>query len=441
MLTLKNENNSEVEKLLKDKMNELASSVDCFDRISAKAFPEKDGDFSESGFTISDLENVTAKAKKTNIIKWTAFAAAAVVCIAVIPQTNLMNNIFSNIGSVKKNYESLMTEIDTATKNGDYFTADYPLDYYIQNDVLVTPLFSCPFENCGKEDANVRIYTRTINGFYTNQVYAVEYVGTFSEDNIIAVAKSEYTFSAEDVEFAEQFSIDDFSEYSCTDTIERNFSTNSDGLFTDNENNAVSLASFVNFSLIKYDGGVMPVSSTILYGHKTMNNEQYFYDMVSLAVNGEEIQITERDKAWEISVYFNGNNAMPEENHSMFSENDLFSSGSEVLSECSFVSPFTDGYAKESLDEIISLYNGKSGSRLSAIIVPPDNIQLFTTCLYFPQTDSETSVLVKSTNGFYNRYMYTTLPDEITSEEYTQMIEEMLKQLEEETTKQSTSAE
>lgn len=430
MLTLKNENNS-VEKLLKNKMDELANSVDCFDRISAKAFPEKNKDFSESGFTVSDLENVTAKAKRTNIIRWTAVVAAAVVCIAVIPQTNLINNIFSNMGSVKKSYENLIAEIETETKNDDYLSVDYSLDYYIQNDVLVTPLFVCPFEDCGKEDANIRIYTRMINGFCTNQVYAVEYVGDFSEENIIAAAKSEYTFSAEDVEFAEQFSIYDFSEYSCTDAIARNFSTNSDGLFIDNENNAYSLASFMDFSLIKYNGGVMPVSSTVLYGHQTMNDEQYFYDIMSLTVNGEEIQITERDKFWGTSVYFNGNNAMPDENHSMFSEKDLFNSSSEILSECLFVYPFNDGYIKESTDEIISLYDDQSGKRLSAVIIPSDNIRLLTTCLYFSHTNDGMSVYVKSNNGFHTYYPYDILPNEIDMEEYNREIEEMRKQLEE----------
>lgn len=37
--------NQEIEKILKEKMNELSSSVDCFDKISARAFPEKDPDF------------------------------------------------------------------------------------------------------------------------------------------------------------------------------------------------------------------------------------------------------------------------------------------------------------------------------------------------------------------------------------------------------------
>lgn len=423
MLTLKNENNS-VEKLLKDKMNELSGSVDCFDRISEKAFPEKNGDFSESGFTVSDLENVTARAKRTNIIKRTAFALVAAVCIAVIPQTNLISNIFSNVGSVKKSYENLLSEIDTETKSGDYLSADYPLDYYIRNDVLVTPLFPCPFEDCGKDDANVRIYTRIVNGFYTNQVYAVEYIGDFSEENIIAAAKSGYKFSAEDAKFAEQFSTDSFSEYSCIADAAAHFSTNSDGLFTDNENDAVSLASFVNLSLIKYDGGIMPVSSTVLYGHKTMNDEQYFYDIVSLAENGE-IQI---EKQWETSVYFNGNNAMPDENYSMFSETDLFSTDSDILLDCSFVYPFTDGYTKKSTDEIISLYDNYSGKRLSAVAVPADNMHLITTCLYFPKQDEEMSVNVKSTGGFNKHFFaYDDEPDEIINkqrEEYQRQLEE-----------------
>ena len=36
--------NQEFEKLIKDKMNELSSSVDCFNKISEKAFPEKNQD-------------------------------------------------------------------------------------------------------------------------------------------------------------------------------------------------------------------------------------------------------------------------------------------------------------------------------------------------------------------------------------------------------------
>ena len=51
----------EFEKHLKEKMNELSSSVKCFDKISSRAFPEKDSDFSDSECTVIDLENVTGR--------------------------------------------------------------------------------------------------------------------------------------------------------------------------------------------------------------------------------------------------------------------------------------------------------------------------------------------------------------------------------------------
>ncbi len=418
---MKNENNHEVEKLLKDKMNELSESVDCFDRISARAFPEKDEDFSESGFTVSDLENVTGKAKKISVIKWTAIAAAAVVCIIVIPQTNLIGNIISNIssGSVMKNYENLISEIDAETKNGDYLIADYPLDYYIKNDVLVTPLFACPFEDCGKEDVSVRIYTRQINGINTNQVYAVEYKGDFSEENIIAAAQSEYTFSEEDVEYAKKFSRDDFPEYyDCTSVVGKNFGTNSDGLFIDSDGNTVSVASFVSFTLMKYDSGIIPVESTILYGHETMTDDSYFYDIISISDN-EKIQITEREKAWKKSVYFNNNTAMPEENHSMFSEKDLFNSSSEIISECMFVTSLRSSDKEREPDETVSIYNDYSGKRLCAITVPYDDIYLSETYLYFAESafEDEISVSVKSSELSYT-YSFAKFVSEYTSSAY-----------------------
>lgn len=403
---MKNENNQEVEKLLRDKMNELSESVDCFDRISARAFPEKNEDFSESGFTVSDLENVTGKARRISIIRWTAIAAAVFVCVAVIPQTNLIGSIMSNIGSgsVKKSYENLISEISTEIQDGDYLIADYPLDYYIKNDVLVTPLFACPFEECKKEDVNVRIYTRQINGFNTNQVYAIEYVGDFSENNIIAAAQSEYTFSEEDIDYAEQYSMDDFSEYyDCSSSIGQNFSTDSDGLFTDSDGDTVSIASFINFTLIKYDSGIIPIKSSILYGHKTSSTDSYFYDIISISYS-EEIQIKEREKAWKKSVYFNGNTAIPEESHSIFTKRNLFHSDlpeqdNELISIFSFEPDYkpeenriTDAYINVYLESSIQL------NLLSSIIIPYDDFALSSTCLYFSPlvSDSDTRIIVKS---------------------------------------------
>lgn len=396
MLTVKNENNHEVEKLLRDKMNELSESVDCFDRISARAFPEKDEDFSESGFTVSDLENVTIRARRSSIIKRTVLAVAAVICIAVIPQTNLIGSIM-NIGSdsVKQSYENLISEISNEIQNGDYLIADYPLDYYIKNDVLVTPLFACPFEECKKEDVNVRIYTRQINGFNTNQVYAIEYAGDFSENNIIAAAQSEYTFSEEDIDYAEQYSIDDFMEYyDCSSVVGHNFSTDSDGLFTDSDGDAVLIASFTNFTLIKYDNGIIPVESSILYGHKTSADDLYFYDIISISY-GEEIQIMEREKAWQKSIYFNGNTAVPEENHSIFTKRNLFHSDlHEQDNELLFIFSFEIDYKPEE-NRIISAYSdsGIQLSLLGSIILPYDDFALSSACLY---AGIDTRIIVKS---------------------------------------------
>lgn len=403
---MKNENNHEVEKLLKDKMNQLSESVDCFDRISARVFPEKDEDFYESGFTVSDLENVTVRARRNNIIRWIAITAAAVVCIAVIPQTNLIGSIMSNIGSgsVKKSYESLISEINTEIQNGDYLIADYPLDYYIKNDVLVTPLFACPFEDCRKEDTNVRIYTRQINGFNTNQVYAIEYIGDFSENNIIAAAQSEYTFSAEDIDYAEQYSTDDFSEYyDCSSAIGQNFSTNSDGLFTDSNGDSVSIASFINFTLIKYDSGIIPVTSEVLYGHKISAYNSYFYDIISIS-DSVEIQIPEREKAWKKSIYFNDNTAIPEESHSIFTKRNLFHSDlPEQNNELMFIFSFGTDYKPEEsriIDAYINTYSdsGIQVNLLSSIIIPYDDFALSSTCLYFPSlvSNSDTRIIVKS---------------------------------------------
>lgn len=436
MLTVKNENNNGIEELLKNKMNELSESVDCFDRISARVFHEEDEDFSESGFTVSDLENVTGKARKIRIVRWIAVAAAA-VCIAVIPQTNFANNILSNIGSgsVRKNYENLISEINSETQNGDYLVSDYPLDYYIRNDVLVTPLFACPFEDCGKEDANIRIYTRQINGFNTNQVYAVEYIGTYSEENIIAAAQSEYTFSAEDITYAEHYSMDDFTSYSdCSYAIAQNFSTDSDGLFIDDDGDSLSLASFVNFTLIKYDSGIIPVSSEILYGHKTMSEDSYFYDITSTSEN-KKIQITGREKSWKKSVYFNGNTAMPEENHSVFTKTNLFNDDlSKQDNELMLIFSFETDYRSEK-NEVINVYSEASGIQLSSIIVPYDDFALLSTRLYFSSIalDGDTRIIIKSNKQSQSVHYFDTIPlipdEELKYQKYT---EELIQKKEEE---------
>lgn len=399
---MKNEKteNQKIENLLKSRMNELSESVDCFDKISARAFPEKNQDFSESGFIISDLENITGKSKKPKAIKWTVIAAAAVFCIAVIPKTGMVQRVFSNLGngSAKKIYQDLLSEINTETMNNDYITMDFPLNYYIDNDVLITPLLSCPFENCGNENLNVRIFIRQINGIYTNQVYAVEYAETYSENNIIAAADTESKFTPEDVEKAEQFGKYGFSAYNLSDSaIELMFGTDNDGLFIDNDGEAVSLASFLYPVIIKDENDVTLVTSEVIYGHRTLSDDEYFYDIS--AGNYSGVQLPDRRSMWSKSVYYNGNTAMPEENISHFTMTEIF--GNENITttaehtDCIYVRPFYD--YKPELNETVGIYAGK---QLSKILIPSDTVALTTAKFYFSpyifSDDTGKSVTIKS---------------------------------------------
>lgn len=316
--------------MLKNKMNELSDSVDCFDKISARAFPQNDSDFSESGFVISDLENITGKSSKPRLIKWAAIAAAAVVCITVIPKTGVIRKVFSDLGgSVKKNYQQIITEINTLTEEQQYRCIDVPLDYYVKNDVLVTPLFACPFEDCDKPDAMVRIYIRQqgmgqFGGHDTAQVYAVEYTGEYSDSNIIAAAKSAYTYTEKDfdnIEYAET----GYSWDKAFQTVEQLFGDNGGGYYVDNNGEAVSLASFYNVCYLKDGDSVKIVQSQVLYGHTGLDSSgDYFYDIVT-CFGDEEIAL-DRMEMWKESVYFNGNSAFPKEEQSSFTRTELFNS-------------------------------------------------------------------------------------------------------------------
>lgn len=307
MLTVKNEYfaNQEIEKLLKNKMNELSDSVDCFDKISAKAFPDEKSDFSESGFTVSGLENVTGRSRKMHVLKWAAISAAAIVCIAVIPKTGFINRVYKNMtgNSVKCIYQNLITEINSETQKNEYLIVDYPLDYYIKNDVLITPLFGCPFEEIDKENVNVRLFIRQINGINTNQIYAAAYVDSYSEENILAAAESNFKFSGEETEAVIQdisnieanFS-DDNELIDCA--VETCFSTNDSYEIINSDNETVSLASFEYTSIFKTTNGIEALKTSVIYSKDTESPDSlYDYDIISQNGNGDIIDIS-RDDMW-----------------------------------------------------------------------------------------------------------------------------------------------
>lgn len=427
MLTVKNEEieNIDIEDILKTKMNELSDSVDCFDRISARAFPKEKNDFSEDGYIISDLENITGRSRKPNIIKWTAVAAAAVVCIAVLPKTGFVRNVFYHLGSgsVKKSYQKLITEINTELEAGGYTIVDIPLEQYIKNDVLITPLFSCPFEDCGKDDANVRLFIKQIDGINTTQMYAALYCGTYTENNIIAAAESDFKFTSKDM--TTQFEQGcDCRQYSAA-AVEVLFEGNDDGQLIDKDGNIVSLASCAQSTVIKDENGVHKVTSEVLYGHK--NEPGYFYDIItykeesdnslsqSVPTNSmfnDTIELPDRNNMWRKSIYFNGNSAFPEESISDFIQTDLYenvTSASTSQTDIAFVYPNSiyDDKDKTFTERELFLRGKETGKNIASIKEPNDFLTRATLMIYYSPSIfnirsasvQETGVVIKDSSN------------------------------------------
>ena len=171
---------------LRDKMKELSSNVDCFDKISARAFPEKDSDFSDSEFTVSDLENVTGKHRAAPVLKWIAAAAAVVICVGVLPKTAFVQDFLSNFrkdGDDK--YRQIVSEILSETEEHTYDIYDMTLKEYIAYDILVDPLYRSPFEDSDNEDIRVRFFVRTVHlTFLPIRSMQLSTRGEFSRSNI-----------------------------------------------------------------------------------------------------------------------------------------------------------------------------------------------------------------------------------------------------------------
>ncbi|MCM1529861.1 MAG: hypothetical protein NC093_07690 [Alistipes sp.] len=323
---MKNEEfHKELEQLLKSKIDELAESVDCFDKISERAFPADNKDFSESGFTVTDLETVSSDTKRHHIVRWTALAGAAAAAIFLLPKTGIPQRALTKLGvnSSKCSYEAILGEIESQTSDGSYHIIDVPLEYYIENDILVTPLMRCPFEETDRDDANVRLYIKQIDGWDTNQVYAIEYLGTYSDNDIVAAAKSKYTFTAEELDRKLPDTAD--TQALAGTSAYHSFFGGDEGVLTDAWDTAVSLASFEYDSVVKDESGVRKLKTEIIYGTRSefVKAPENFYDIMT-HTSSDEPAIPEADKMWETSVYFNGNSAFPEKSGSSYTRETLF---------------------------------------------------------------------------------------------------------------------
>ncbi|MDE6833604.1 MAG: hypothetical protein K2J39_05085 [Ruminococcus sp.] len=402
--------NQEVEKIFRDKMIELSSSVDCFDKISEKAFPEKNQDFAESGFTVCDLENITGKSKKPKFIKWTAVIVACMVCAFVLPQTRLVDNFIASLGgSSKKAYSKLIEEINAETSQNTYTVYDLPLDEYIKYDRLVTPLYACPFEDCGKDNINVRVFVRTYNDIPTNQIYAVEYTGEYTNSNFIAVADTKAKFTDEDLEHLDEIYTSP-DETAVKNAVLTNFipTITAESFMTDTNDNKVSVVSFDYGNIFKSDDETIYYSPAqiIYYGDKIDENpETYYYDINNLPT---------ADGTWKNTICFDGFSSMPEESQSLFVRVPLFDvkeiSSDNAVSisntmSCEYIKNILLDENKTSGIDFWSLSLQSYGEKnISNFAVPYDNKVLKSMKMYFSKSgimfssDSNASVVLKSEN-------------------------------------------
>lgn len=401
--------NQEFEKLLKDRMNELSSSVDCFDRISAKAFPEKNPDFSESGFAVCDLENVTGKSKKPVFLKWTAVAVACAVCAVILPKTPFFSNFVASFGkSPKKIYSKIIEEINAETSRNSYKVYDIPVDDYIKYDKLVTPLYPCPFKDCGKDNINVRIFVRTYNDIPTNQIYAVEYVDEYKQSNFIAVADTKAKFTDEDFKYIDEI-YQESDDTAVKLAVMANFTpaVTAESYMTDQSGNKVSLASFEYGNIFKSDDEKIYYSPSqfIYYGNEIDEYpDKYYYDISN---------VPDTDGTWKNAVCFDGFSSMPEESRSLFIRTPLFEDNESISDTVSY------GYITTDIPDIVVDNNENesnginsyslglqsfSESAISTVAVPYDTDVLKTLRMYFSKSgiflssDSDASVILTSYN-------------------------------------------
>lgn len=341
--------NREFEKKLKDKMNELSSSVDCFEKISARAFPEKNPDFSDSEFTVSDLENVTGRHRGLPVLKWAAIAAAVVLCVGLLPKTEFFRNFYTSLGKdTDPAYQSIVAEMLRETEEHEYRVYDMPLKDYIEKDVLVTPYYSCPFEESERDDVKVRIFIRTVHDSLTNQIYAVEYTGSFTESSFLAVAESEAKFTDDELERLHEENTGWLHNAMANDTAAYSFIGERFADHIDDDGYTVTAASFTYDEYFKYgDDAFQLVSYILYYGRGTGEHDRYYYDIISEAQrNGdtERVEIPEQETLWKNSLNFDGSSAMPDTNGSRFEKTPLFeeAENSESIGNSAFFELLAD---------------------------------------------------------------------------------------------------
>ena len=408
---MNNADNHDIEKMLKEKMDGLASSVDCFDEISSRAYG-KGNVFFENGETVTELENVTGRKSRGFIMKIFAGAAAAMALFTVISNVQFPERVMSDISEESADFRSLIEEANYEINNNEYIYYDIPLDYYYHNALTITPLYECPFRYSNNDNSSVRLYIKTINNTPTNQMYAFEYTGTYSEDSIIAAAETSAEITDSDInnlgipaQIQTIKQLDDLAVSSL-------FCEPGSGTLADTSGNNVTLASIDYNMFYKSDNKLLPVRTLILYGTEIASGAQ-FYDIMNFRRENDDLT----NNSWSRSIYSNGYSAAPESSGNLFEHKELFKKAGEIIeNEFAFVS-FDNSF--DNTDPKLTSYNFSFIDTDDSVFRDFGNISV-PLCsskfkIYSPSAPFEmnTDLRIKLTGNNGSSKIYSTAPDSI----------------------------
>lgn len=409
MMRMDDNINTEFEKLLRSKMDELASQVDVFDKIEKKAFSKAENDFAEDECTITELENVTGRRHRFRWTALAALAAAIVLCIFFLPKNAaFMNFAYSIIGkSDKQLFRQIINEIAAETEQNEYLIYDCTLEEYLKYDVLITPLQKCPFEQKEQEDINVRIFVKTYNDVPTNQVYAVEYEGKYDDECYIAAADSKSKFTS--------YELEKLSSFPENENHEANLNKNE---YFDNSENTIA-AGFDYSCIYKYNDVVYDINNHFIYLHQNNDTENpsYIYDISSTNADTPEqsFDTTVFDEdPWNSVVYFNSTSARTEEELSCFTRTrDLFDDSSDNQENLSYIHVFN--YDDEEQLNTDFNENGlqiiNSESEITRILPPFEPSLRSSFGIYIPQNESDSYEIISDDKSFYAVFKYDNESD------------------------------
>lgn len=394
---------------IRNKMDELASSVDCFDKISKRAFPENSSSSFDSEFTVSSVENVTGKKKISRFMPAAALAAAAAVCLVALPRSESFMDFYSSLGdSENASFRDLISEIREETASGSYTYFDCSLKDYVRYDRLITPLYDCPFEASDKDDINVRIYVKLHGNTPTNQIYAVEYEGGYEDNNIIAAADSHAKFTNEELE---GFSTSGM--YTVTNGLGGALEA-SNGYFTLNGYETGAVAGVSYNCIYKHEGDIYDLSNELIYcsTDAAQTGSSYFYDVRSVSKGTDQSTVSDEifSGFWDNSVYYNGSSAMPDKSYSEFTHAEMFGNINDKFS-VNFVYPYISAsedyrYSDMSGNTLSITVTGEDNAEASGKLLPPLEPSLRDTFrIYVPKTAS--NLMVYSADGRLE-YGYTS---------------------------------